>query len=155
MNQTYHIRPLPSIYQVIWFLFLMSNQITLLILVKPVGAVLVFTLFAAAVALIACIVSSIGIVVMHRKPGTLHIHDSFLELYGRTIEREEVEAIWIRGYFNPKLGLKRIGTTKTLLPWFCFRMKDSKEEDDLMAALNQWADQSGIPVRNKVFGIWF
>ncbi|MHA6484663.1 hypothetical protein ACX1C1_22470 [Paenibacillus sp. strain BS8-2] len=154
MNHLIDVRPLTGNPTVL-FVFVLINQCVLLINTKLDGAALYLTLFAIFVAGAACMASVIGIVIMHKKPGKLHIYDSELELYGQLIEAEKIEAIWIRGYFRPVIGIKRFNTSKTLLPWWCFRFKDNKEEDVRMAALQQWADQQSIPVRRKSFGVWF
>jgi hypothetical protein len=134
----------------------MINHLVLFIRVEPDGVALVLTLTAVIIAFAACVWSLIGVIVMNKKPGILHIHDSSLELYGRRIEGETIEAIWVRGYFRPKYGLKRRGrSSKTLLMQDCFRMRDGREEDACSAALEQWAERQGIPVRNKLFSTRF
>lgn len=150
MNQTFRIRPIAGVFVAIMYFIIFLNPFVSFILIKPEGAAFVFFLIAV-IAAGTFIFGIIHIIIMHRKPGTIHIHDSFLELYGRKIEGEMIEAIWIRGYFRPKIGLKRLGSSKAIPLTYCFKMKDSRDEDVCLASLELWAKRHGIPMKYTFF----
>lgn len=147
---TYHVKPSAGLFVAVLYLLLFVNPLFVMILIKPEGLAFVF-LLVAVIAAGTFVVGIILIIVMHRKPGTLHIYDSSLELFGRRIEGAELEAIWIRGYFRPNIGLKRLGSSKVIPPSLCFKMKESRDEDACMAELELWAKRHDIPIKHRFF----
>jgi hypothetical protein len=155
MEKTIEVKPSTGVVPVFLFLFYLFIQFYLLILTEPEwGGLLLLYLVSILIAFSAVVAYLLNAIIMNKKPAQLHIHQSSLELFGRRIDGEAVEAIYSNGYFRPIIGFKRHGK-KMIPPMLCFRMKNSGEEDECMEALNHWAMKQGITVKYKRFPRWF
>lgn len=156
MGKRFDIKPRTGWQLAVLYLSLLFNPFYILINELHDDGISLFStvlyIFFGFAALLI-IITIIGIIIMHRKPRTLHIYDSSLELYGSTIAPESVEAILIHGYFRPAYGLKPPGP-KTLPPTACFRLRNNRDADACTEALEQWAAQYNIPVKYKAFSSW-
>ncbi|QNK54588.1 hypothetical protein [Paenibacillus sp. PAMC21692] len=155
MKKTIEVRPSTGFVPVFVFLFFLFIQIYLFIRTEPEwGSLLLLFILSILIAFSAVVAYLLNAIIMNKKPAQLHIHQSTLELFGRRIDGEAVEAIYSNGYFRPIIGFKRHGK-KMIPPMLCFRMKNSGEEDECMEALKHWAMKQGITVKYKRFPRWF
>lgn len=84
---------------------------------------------------------------------TMVIHEdkAELEVNGIRLRPEDIDGIYMDGYFKPTIGI-RLHKQKLISPRLCFRFAD--HEDEAIKSLKFWAQQHGISWHAKPFKRW-
>lgn len=83
------------------------------------------------------------------KPSTITLDTNELIIHGQPITADTIDRIYVEGYFNPLLGVRRKGKKIVFL---AFRFIG--DEDKAIKEVKDWAENNKIEVQNKTFMRW-
>ena len=107
-------------------------------------------------ALILAVLLCIGVLLItayraSRKADDLYLYHDQLLLHGQAIRAEDIQAILIRGYVKPVIGILPHG--KKIVPLNrCFRFPS--DADSGIKDLKRWAEQNQVKLVYKSFQTW-